>query len=108
MTAKLVFYFSVVCFLSVVVLFAYDYAKNSGSVLERIKQSFSNSLTVFWSRAIVLLSALSGVLLDTLADPNTQELVKSWLKPEYVVPALIVIGFITEAARRRSIEKDSE
>lgn len=108
MSAKLMFYFSVVCFLSVVGLFAYDYAKNSGNVLDRIKQSFSNSLTVFWSRALVLLSALSGVFLDTLADPNTQELVRSWLKPEYVVPALIFIGFITEAARRRSIDKDVE
>jgi hypothetical protein len=72
---------------------------------DKTKAWFKHSLTILWARVL----AFSGLLLvaaDTLiADQNVIGAIQSVLQPKYVPYFVVVIGILTELARRRTIGK---
>lgn len=63
------------------------------------------SLTILWARLMVVVSVISGVLVNYGSDPHVNDLLSAYLTPRNVSIALAVIGILTEIARRRTAKK---
>ena len=72
---------------------------------EKIKAWFKHSVTILWARVV----ALAGVLLASgqslLGDPNVTSAIQTALQPKFIPYYVIVIGLVTEIARRRTAGK---
>lgn len=86
-----------------------NWRESSGTVWERIKDTFDRSATLFWGW---LLTA-AGFLLDGafflstwLNAPEVTAWIKAHITPERAGTALAVIGVVTIIARLRSIVRN--
>jgi hypothetical protein len=73
---------------------------------DKIKAWFRHSVTILWARGVALVGLLLAASDALLADPNVSSAIQSVLQPKYVPYYVIVIGLITELARRRTVEKN--
>jgi hypothetical protein len=73
----------------------------------KIKSWFGNSLTILWARIQVLAGLLAVFLMALATDPNVTAAIQTALEPKFIPYYAIVIGLITEIARRRSISRVS-
>jgi hypothetical protein len=69
--------------------------------VEKLKAAFLHSVTILWARLLML----AGVLGVVLADPNIMAAAQTIIPPQYWPWLLIVIGVVTELARRRTAER---
>ena len=85
--------------------FVKDYSKHAGTWFERAMAACQDSLTILWNKFVVLLGMGAGSIVslaDYLNDPGLTAMVKSAMKPEYLIPFGIVVGIITIYARKRT------
>ena len=68
------------------------------SVLQQSKSWFKNSLTILWARIV----ALTGVALSYVSVVQGVDL-SQWVGAKFWPIYLIVVGFLTELARRRTV-----
>ncbi len=73
---------------------------------DKIKAWFKNSLTILWARAVALAGLLLAAAEPLLADPNVSGAIQSVLQPKLIPYYVIVIGLVTELARRRTAAKE--
>lgn len=69
-------------------------------MLDSVKASCRNSLTIAWARLQVVVGVLCGALVaasEIAQTTNAQQI----LPPAYIPVALVIMGVITETARRR-------
>lgn len=69
----------------------------------KMKAWFRHSLTILWARVQVIAGVLFAAVMGLLADPNVTDAIQSALQPKFIPYYVIVIGFMTELARRRSL-----
>jgi hypothetical protein len=72
---------------------------------DKVKAWFKHSLTILWARIVALVGLLLAASDSLLNDPNLSAAMQSILQPKYVPYFVIVIGVVTELARRRTIGK---
>ena len=85
------------------------YRAATGSVPARIIAAAKGSATILWAQFCALVGlATSGLvnLSDLLGDPSVGQAIQTYLKPQYVAAALVVISGITIWARTRKGSKD--
>lgn len=70
---------------------------------DKIKAWFKYSVTILWARAVALAGLLLAAGEALLADQNVSGAIQSVLQPKFVPYFIIVIGVITEVARRRTV-----
>ena len=63
------------------------------------------SATIVWARIVMLLSGIVAILPTLGADPNFNTFLSGYLTPRNVALAMMLIGVITEMARRRTAGK---
>jgi hypothetical protein len=68
----------------------------------KIRAWFKNSITIFWARLQVLVGLAVASLMALASDPNVTSAVQAALQPKFIPYYVIVIGLITEIARRRT------
>lgn len=69
---------------------------------DNMKAWFKHSVTILWARAMTFGGAVLAALLSLSSDPSVSSAVQSVLQPKYIAYYVIVIGIITELARRRT------
>jgi hypothetical protein len=69
---------------------------------EKIKAWFKHSLTILWARIVAAIGLLLVAVQSLLQDQNVTDAIQSALQPKYIPYYVIVIGLITEIARRRT------
>ena len=69
----------------------------------RIKSSFSNSVTILWARMQVVAGVVVASVFALLQDPNITGTLQSALQPRFIPYYVIAIGLVTELARRRTV-----
>lgn len=84
-----------------------NYRKATGTVWQRLLSAADDSATLLWSKFMLLVSALTGVLTsaaDYFGDPSLSAAIKEVLQPQYVAYFAIFVTFITILARRRDVK----
>jgi len=71
----------------------------------KIKARFKRSLTILWARLMTLGGAIMATLLSLTSDPNVSAALHTILQPRFIPYYVIVIGLVTELARRRTVGK---
>ena len=69
---------------------------------DKVKAWFKHSLTILWARIVALVGLLLAAGEQLLQDPSINNAVQSALQPKLIPYYIIMIGFITEIARRRT------
>jgi hypothetical protein len=72
---------------------------------EKIKSWFKHSVTILWARVVALVGVLLAAGQSVLQDPTVNGAIQTVLQPKFIPYYVIVIGFITEIARRRTAGK---
>ncbi len=95
---------------AVVLYFIYDfvttYYATTGGVWQRLLATGKQSVTILWSRFVVVVSGLSGglvLLADYLDAPGVADAIKSVVQPQYMIIVTVGIPLISEFARRRTL-----
>ena len=96
--------------LGVMGFFTYTMAKTyqatPGTALQKIIAAARGSLTILWSRFVALVGlATVGLtnVADFAGDPAVGAAIQTYLKPQYVAAAMVIIAIITEYARKRTL-----
>ena len=92
----------------VIVDIIHHLATVQGTWLEKIWAGFRESLTILWSRFVLLVAALADLLVyvaDWINAPGMADAIKAVVRPEYIGPLIVFIVFVTELARRRTLTK---
>lgn len=71
----------------------------------QIKAWFRHSLTIAWARCVAFVGILLAASEALLQDPAVTGAIQAALRPAYVPYYVVVIGLITELARRRTAGK---
>ena len=72
---------------------------------EKIKTWFKHSVTILWARVVALAGVALAMGQSLLGDPNVNSAVQTILQPKLIPYYVIVIGIVTELARRRTAGK---
>jgi hypothetical protein len=72
---------------------------------EKIKTWFKHSVTILWARIVAAAGLLLAAGQSVLQDPNVNAAIQNALQPKYIPYYVIVIGLVTEIARRRTANK---
>src|SRR6478736_402889 len=75
------------------------------SMWNKIKSWFKNSTTILWARIQVFIGLVVASLMALASDPNVSSAIQSALQPKFIPYYVIMIGLITEIARRRTVGK---
>ena len=70
---------------------------------DKVSSWFSNSITILWARLQVLAGIAAASVLTLASDPNVTGALQAALQPKFIPYYVIVIGLITEIARRRTV-----
>jgi hypothetical protein len=84
-----------------------NYRKATGTTWQRLLSAADDSATLLWSKFMLLVSALTGVLTnaaDYFGDPSLSSAIKEVLQPQYVAYFAIAVTFITIWARHRDVK----
>ena len=76
------------------------------SMWNKIKSWFKNSTTILWARIQVFIGLVVASLMALASDPNVSSAIQSALQPKFIPYYVIMIGLITEIARRRTVGKE--
>ena len=76
------------------------------SMWNKIKSWFKNSTTILWARIQVFIGLVVASLMALASDPNVSNAIQSALQPKFIPYYVIIIGLITEIARRRTVGKE--
>ncbi len=74
----------------------------NGSMREKIKSWFKNSWTILWARIQVFFGLLAASAMALVSNPDVTAAIQAALQPRFVPYYIVLIGLITEMARRRS------
>ncbi len=69
---------------------------------DKAKAWFRYSVTILWARLVALAGALMAAGLNLLDDQTIRDAIQTALQPQYIPYYVIVMGLITELARRRT------
>jgi hypothetical protein len=86
--------------------FVRDYARATGTPWQRMVAAGQESVTILWSKVLMLLGALSGLIVkaaDYLGDTGLSTQLQALLKPEYVGAFVVLVAVITIYARKRTL-----
>jgi hypothetical protein len=72
------------------------------SMWNKTRSWFKNSITILWARVQILAGLAAATLMALASDPNVTGAVQAALQPKYIPYYVIIIGLITEVARRRT------
>jgi hypothetical protein len=72
---------------------------------EKIKAWFKHSVTILWARFVAVVGLLLAAGQALLQDPNVTGAIQNALQAKYIPYYVIVIGLLTEIARRRTADK---
>lgn len=72
---------------------------------DKIKAWFKHSLTILWARSVAAVGVLLAAGEALLQDPNVTTAIQSALQPKLIPYYIVVIGLVTELARRRTAGK---
>lgn len=92
----------------VIYSFIKKYRETSGTVKERLISAYG-SLTILWQRFVTLIASGIGSLVwlaDLLNAPGVASAIQTWMQPEYVALAMVLIAIVSELARRRGGSSD--
>ncbi len=90
-------------------LLVWNYAKAEGTWWDRLKFTFSNSMSIVWARLNSLSIALVGLVGDAsgwLGAPGVQDVVGPWLDPKALIVYALVVTLGAEVARRRTLKTE--
>jgi len=94
--------------LALVLFYGYEfytgYRAATGTTWQRILAGAKGSATILWARFVqVVTAATMGLvsLADFLNAPAVGTAIQTYLKPQYVAAAFVLIAAISEVARRR-------
>lgn len=73
---------------------------------DKVKDWFRHSLTILWARVVTCAGLFMVAIESMLQDPAISQAIQSALQPRYVPYFVIVIGLVTELARRRTLNRD--
>jgi Phage gp6-like head-tail connector protein len=76
------------------------------SMWNKIKSWFKHSTTILWARIQVFIELVVASLMALASDPNVSSAIQSALQPKFISYYVIMIGLITEIARRRTVGKE--
>jgi len=76
------------------------------SMWNKIKSWFKHSTTILWARIQVFIGLVVASLIPLASDPNVSSAIQSALQPKFISYYVIMIGLITEIARRRTVGKE--
>lgn len=71
---------------------------------EEVKKWFKHSVTILWARIKIVAGIVGGVVVALVTDPTFQVSLHQFVA-EYWWLCLIVLGIITELARRRTAKE---
>ncbi len=75
---------------------------------ENIKVRFGHSVTILWARIVTLGGAVLAALLSLSVDPDVSGAIQSVLRPKFIPYYVIAIGLVTELARRRTVNRQTD
>lgn len=97
-----------VVLIGLVGFYAYEFYRGyraaTGTLWERLVAGAKGSATILWARFVQVVAALTTWLVsasDLLNAPSVGQAIQTYLKPEYVAAAFVLIAVISEVARRR-------
>lgn len=76
--------------------------------MDKVKAWCKHSLTIAWARLVTFASMASAAALALAADPATMAVIKDAVSPIGWLCIVVVIGLMTEAARRRTVSSATD
>lgn len=70
--------------------------------MDKLKAWFKHSMTILWARLVGVAGLVFAVVPNLFSDPSVKDAFQAVLRPEYIPYYIIVIGVVTELARRRT------
>lgn len=72
------------------------------SMWNKVKSWFKNSATILWARIQVFAGLVAATLMALASDPDVSGAIQAALQPKFIPYYVIIVGLVTEIARRRT------